>query len=50
MTPEQEREIAVIMDLRRHYELKVIAERFHCSVKTLYRAWRRQRATGGDQK
>ncbi|MBP8275028.1 MAG: hypothetical protein KAY59_11385 [Acidobacteria bacterium] len=30
------------MKLRREYSLKLIARRFNCSVKTLYRVYQRQ--------
>ncbi len=41
MTPEQEKQIALIMKLRAEYSDKMLARRFQCSVKTLYRAYRR---------
>ena len=41
MTPEQEKQIALVMRLRREYSLKIIARRFNCSVKTLYRVYQR---------
>lgn len=41
MSPEQEAQIALIMKLRAEYSDKMLARRFQCSVKTLYRAYRR---------
>ena len=45
MTPEQERQIVLLMKLKREYSLKRIAHRFGVSVKTLYRVYERHQVT-----
>jgi len=41
VSPEDARQIALIFKLRSAYADKVLARRFNCSIKTLYRAVQR---------